>query len=165
MAITFARLMPILLTVRSGAVRVLAYIARTVIYDPRIQKLFDYTSLATDFACGGIILPEDHPPGFADITNLAVNLDRAEFRKVRTPLEERARLPQVGLALVVALPPDGELWLHEAAELMQRIVKAAAWIGGNCDPLGDPRGQYQSPWARVLRTSGFRCQWSCRSSN
>lgn len=123
MAITFARLMPILLTVWSGAVRVLAYTARTVIYDPRIQKLFDYTYLDADFACGGIILPDDHPPGFADLDALAVNLDRAEFAKVRTSLAERDRLPQVGLALVVALPPDGEVWLHEARELMRRIVR------------------------------------------
>lgn len=123
MAITFARLMPILLTVWSGAVRVLAYTARTAIYDPRIQKLFDYTHLDADFACGGVILPEDHPPGFADLDALAVNLDLAEFAKVRTSLAERDRLPQVGLALVVALPPDGEVWLHEARELMRRIVR------------------------------------------
>ncbi|MGJ5202800.1 MobA/MobL family protein [Bradyrhizobium sp. HKCCYLR20261] len=123
MAITFARLRAILLTVCSGAVRVLAYTARTAIYDPRIDKVFDYTSLAADFACGGIILPEDHPPEFVDLDALAVNLDRAESRKIRTPLAERERLPQVGLALVVALPPHGELWLHEAAELMRRIVR------------------------------------------
>lgn len=123
MAITFARLTPILLTVWSGAVRVLAYTARTVIYDPRVDKLFDYTHLDVDLACAGVMLPEDHPPEFADLEALAVNLDRAEFRKVRTPLEERERLPQVGLALVVALPPDGELWPHEAAELMRRIVR------------------------------------------
>jgi hypothetical protein len=123
MAITFARLMPILLTVWSGAVRALAYTARTAIYDPRIQTLFDYTHLESDFACGGIILPEVYPPGFAELDVLAVNLDHAEFAKVRTPLQERERLPQVGLTLVVALPPDDEVWLHEAAELMRRIAR------------------------------------------
>lgn len=124
MAITFARLMPMLLTPRSGAARMLAYTARTAIHDPRIETVFDYTHLDGDYACSDIILPQGHPLGFEDLGVLAVRLDFAEWAKVRTPLEERERLPQVGLSLVVALPPDDELWLHEAAELMRRIVTA-----------------------------------------
>ncbi|OSJ07803.1 MobA/MobL family protein [Bradyrhizobium canariense] len=122
MAITFARLVTRHLTQRSGAVRNLAYTARTAIYDPRLDTVFDYACLQGDLACHGIILPEGYPPRFAELDALAAALDLAEWAKVRTPLEQRTRPPQVGLALVVALPPSDELWLHEAAELFQRIV-------------------------------------------
>jgi hypothetical protein len=124
MAITFARLMSMRLTLLSGAARPLAYTARTAIYDPHLDTLFDYSHLDGDYACGDIIVPEGHPLAFKKLSVFAASLDAAEWSKVRTALEERERLPQVGLSLVVALPPDDELWLHEAAELMQRIVTA-----------------------------------------
>jgi hypothetical protein len=124
MAIPFARLMPMRLTLQSGAVRPLAYTSRAALYDPRLETVFDYTHLDGDYACGDIIVPEGHPLAFNDLGIFAASLDLAEFSKVRMPLEERERGIQIGLSLVVALPPEDELWRHEAAELLLRIVTA-----------------------------------------
>jgi len=125
MAITFSRLTSMKMTLLSGgAVRPLAYTARTKLHDPHFDVDFDYSRLKGDYACGDVIVPDGHPPTFKDLGVYAASLDAAERTKIRTPLEDRERLPQVGLALVVALPPNDELWLPEAAELMQRIVTA-----------------------------------------
>jgi hypothetical protein len=124
MAIDFARLMPIKLTSQSGAVRPLAYTARTKLHDPYLELEFDYSDIADDYVCGDIIVPEGHPSTFKTLSVYAASLDAAEWAKVRTSLEQRERPPQVGLTLVVALPPNDELWISEAAELMKRIVTA-----------------------------------------
>ncbi|MDB5577431.1 MAG: hypothetical protein JWR80_2607 [Bradyrhizobium sp.] len=71
------------------------------------------------------MLPADYPAEFDVPAILATALDHAELQKVRTRLEDRNRLPQVGLNLTVALPPDDEVYLHEAAEIMRRIINAA----------------------------------------
>ena len=123
MAIIFARLDPIHLTPRSGAARLIAYAGRTVIADRGF--LHDYRNLANDLVHEEMMLPADYPPAFNEPEIFAGALDGAELKKVRTPLDQRDRLPQVGLALTVALPPDDEVLLHEAAEIMRRIVDAA----------------------------------------
>jgi len=124
MAIPFGRLMPIRLTPLSGAVRPLAYTARTALHDPRLDAVFDYTHLDGDYACGDIIVPEGHPAAFKDLEFFAASLDNAEWSKLHMALEDRERGVQVGLSLVVALPPNDQLWLHEAAELLRWIATA-----------------------------------------
>src|ERR1700682_1192642 len=123
MAIIFARLDPVHLTTRSGAARLIAYTGRTVIADRGF--FHDYRHLAADLVHEEVMLPADYPAAFYDPEILAGALDRAELQKVRTPLELRNRLPQVGLALTIALPPDDEVFLHEAAEIVRRVVNAA----------------------------------------
>jgi hypothetical protein len=122
-AIIFARLDPVHLTPRSGAARLIAYTGRTIIADRGL--LHDYRHLAGDLAHQEVMLPADYPAEFDVPAILATALDRAELQKVRTRLEDRDRLPQVGLNLTIALPPDDEVYLHEAAEIMRRIVNAA----------------------------------------
>jgi hypothetical protein len=123
MAIIFARLEPINLTSRSGAARIIAYTGRTVIAD---RGLFhDYRHLANDLVHEEVLLPADYPAEFNEPEILAAALDGAELKKIRTPLEQRDRLPQVGLTLTIALPPNKEVFLHEAAEIVRRIVNAA----------------------------------------
>src|SRR4051812_34334034 len=118
MAIIFARLDPIHLTPSSGAARLIAYMGRTTIADRGI--LHDYQHLAHDLVHEEVMLPADYPPEFNVPAILAAALDRAELQKVRTPLEQRDRLPQVGLNLTLALPPDDEVSLHEAKEILRR---------------------------------------------
>jgi hypothetical protein len=125
MAIQYARLLPIHVTATSSARRFLAYTARTAIYDPRLGRAFDYTHLAGDLAHQEILLPENCPAEFQVLELFAGALDAAELRKMRTPPAKRRRQQQVGLSLTIALPPGHELWLHEAAELLRRIVTAA----------------------------------------
>ncbi|MBR0784803.1 MobA/MobL family protein [Bradyrhizobium iriomotense] len=125
MAIPFAFLAPVRLADHGGAVSAIAYAARNAVHDPRFEQPFDYSHLRSDLAHEEIILPVDCPATFLDRAKLAIALDEAERRKVRTPLSERNRLPQVGLALVVALPPSTEVSVKEAAEILRRIVLAA----------------------------------------
>jgi hypothetical protein len=123
MAIIFARLDPIHLTPRSGAARLIAYTGRTIIADRGL--LHDYRHLADDLVHEEVMLPADYPAEFHIPAILAGALDRAELQKVRTRLEDRDRLPQVGLHLTLALPPDDEVSLHEAQEIMRRVINAA----------------------------------------
>lgn len=125
MAITFARLQPMHLTSRSGATRILAYTARSAIHDLRSSTVFDYSALSADLVHDEIILPETYPADFENLGHLAHALDQAEFSRVRTPLHQRERLPQVGLALVIALPPDDQISLRESIELKKRMVITA----------------------------------------
>jgi len=123
MAIIFARLEPIHLTPRSGAARIIAYTARTVIADRGF--FHDYRHLASDLVHEEIMLPDDYPPAFNTPEILAGALDGVELKKIRTPLEQRDRPPQVGLTLTIALPPNDEVFLHEAVQILRRIVNAA----------------------------------------
>lgn len=125
MAIPFAYLTPTHLTEHGGAASTIAYIARNSVHDPRFPQSFDYSHLRSDLAFEDIILPVDCPVTLLRREKLAIALDEVELRKIRTPLSERIRLPQVGLALVVALPPSTEVSLDEAAEIFRRIVLAA----------------------------------------
>lgn len=87
--------------------------------------MHDYRHLAHDLVHEEVMLPPDYPPEFNVPAILASALDRAELQKVRTPLEHRDRLPQVGLNLTLALPPDDEVPLHEAKEILRRTINAA----------------------------------------
>jgi hypothetical protein len=124
-AIAFAKLVPVHLAEHGGAVSAIAYLARDIVHDPRFEQPFDYSHLRADLAHEEIILPLDCPVTFLDRETLAIALDGAELRKIRTPLSQRNRQPQVGLALVVALPPSTEVSVDEAAEIFRRIVLAA----------------------------------------
>lgn len=125
MAIPFAYLAPVHLTEHGGATSTIAYIARDIVHDPRFKQPFDFSHLRSDLAHEEIILPVDCPSTFLDRCTLAIDLDKAELRKMRTSFGERMRQPQVGLALVVALPPANEVSIDEAAEILRRIVLAA----------------------------------------
>ncbi|WP_092188234.1 MobA/MobL family protein [Bradyrhizobium sp. cf659] len=125
MAIPFAYLAPVHLTEHGGATSTIAYVARNVIDDPRFEQPLDYSHLRADLAWEEVILPEGCSPAFRDRSALAVALDEAEMRKVRTPLTARKRRPQVGLGLVLALPPSDEVSIDEAAEILRRVVLAA----------------------------------------
>lgn len=125
MAIPFAYLAPVHLTKHGGATSTIAYVARDVIDDPRFEQPLDYSHLRADLAWEEVILPECCSPAFRDRDVLAFALDEAELRKVRTPLAERKRRPQVGLALVLALPPSCEVSVAEAAEILHRVALAA----------------------------------------
>lgn len=125
MAIPFAYLTPARLTENGGAASIIAYVARDIVQDPRFVQPFDHSHLRGDLAHEEIILPVDCPTTFLDREKLAIALDGAELHKIRAPLSQRTRLPQVGLALVLALPPSTEVSLAEAAEILRRIALAA----------------------------------------
>lgn len=113
------------LTSRSGATRILAYTSRAIVHDRRLPAIFDYTALSADLVHDEILLPEGYPEDLESLGNLAHALDQAEFARVRTPLDQLLRQPQVGLALIVALPPDEQVSLHESIEIMRGIVLTA----------------------------------------
>jgi MobA/MobL family len=122
MAIASGRLVPVPLTPKAGLVKQIAYTTRSSLWDGRLNKSFDFTHLAGDVAYDETIVPENSPARFLDRGVLAAALDDAEFKKIRTPLANRSRLPQVGLSLTVALPPDREVSRREAIEILSRIV-------------------------------------------
>ena len=124
MAIAFARARVIHLTESSGATRDFAYVGRTVMADPRAYVgPFDYSHLRNDLAYVEVLLPPNVPQIFLDPALLANTLDAIEIQKIRTPLSERTRMPQVAMAVIVALPPQFEVSLHEALTIARRIVR------------------------------------------
>jgi MobA/MobL family len=122
MPIPYARFSPIPLTTRSGASVHVAYVSRSIIANP-LGGFEDHTRRAGDLLHEEILLPADAPPELADRDLLARAIDQAELSKVRTAL--RTRLPQAGLALIVALPAPHETSLLEAAEISRRIAMLA----------------------------------------
>ena len=123
MAIAFVQARVIHLTVSSGATRDFAYIGRTFMADPRADvRPFDYSHLRNDLAHVEVLLPPNVPQAFLDPAVLANALDAIEIRKIRTPLSERTRMPQVAMAVIVALPPQFEVSQHEALAITRRIV-------------------------------------------
>jgi hypothetical protein len=105
----------------------IAYLGRTAIDHQRLQQTIDMTSVAPDLAYSEIRLPHDAPAAFEDIQLLANAADQADARHMRKTTD-RKRWPQVAAALIIALPPDDEVTLDEALELVQRIVDRI--IGG-----------------------------------
>ena len=111
------------LTESSGATRDFAYIGRTVMADPRADVgPFDYSHLRSDLALVEVLLPPNVPQFFRDPAVLANALDVGELRKIRTPLSKRTRMPQVAMAVIVALPPQFEVSQQEALAIARRIV-------------------------------------------
>lgn len=109
------------LTTTGGTPGHVTYIGRLSMFDPRIAKQLDFTHLAEDLVYSRLWLPLDAPAEFEDIERLAIENDQAEMRRVKN-LAESQRLPQIGVAIINALPPDREVTLDEAAEIAWQIV-------------------------------------------
>jgi hypothetical protein len=124
MAIIFTNASHQNLTVTGGTPGHLSYIGRLAAFDPRLEKHLDFTHLGDDLVYSRLWLPDDAPAEFTDIERLAIENDLAEMRRVRQ-LVKRERLPQIGVALISALPPDRETTLDEAKEIAWQIVSEA----------------------------------------
>jgi hypothetical protein len=124
MAIIFTNASHQNLTVTGGTPGHLSYIGRLAAFDPRLEKHLDFTHLGDDLVYSRLWLPDGAPAEFTDIERLAIENDLAEMRRVRQ-LVNRERLPQIGIALISALPPDPEITLDEAKEIAWQIVSEA----------------------------------------
>ena len=122
MAIAFARATLIHLTKGSDATRIVAYVARTVMRAVGRRLTYDYSHLRHDLVYEAVVLPPNAPEDFNGAEVFAHAIDLREILKLRTPLGERIRPPQVALAVVIALPPSTEVARHEAIEIMRRVV-------------------------------------------
>jgi hypothetical protein len=105
-----------------GACKALAYTGRSAVFDRRLRTLYDFRRLGADLVHEEIIVPEGVSPAFATIEAFGNAVDAAEFRRVRLGLDDRIRLPQVGAAIIVALPPDAEVNFNEANEILHRVA-------------------------------------------
>jgi hypothetical protein len=121
MAIIFTNASHQNLTTTSGTPGHVSYIGRLAAFDPRLDKQLDFTDLGDDLVYSRLWLPDGAPAEFGDIERLAIENDLAEMRRVRQLLN-RERLPQIGVALISALPPDREITLDEAKEIAWQIV-------------------------------------------
>ncbi|WP_298885805.1 hypothetical protein [uncultured Bradyrhizobium sp.] len=123
MAIPYARAKAIWLTDTGGVTQQFAYTGRTIMMDPRPEiAAFDYSALRDDLAHVEVLLPPDTPAMYLDPAALAYALDVKEIQKVRTPLSQRERLPQVVMSTVIALPPSFEVSGQEALTIARRIA-------------------------------------------
>jgi len=122
MAIAFVFARYLRLTQRVSVPLLVGYQTRQKLADPRSRKLFDFRRLGGDLVHDEVLLPQCADPslGLHDPVALAAAGDRAETRRVRT--WHRTRHPQGGLLLTQALPPDLELHLDEAIELVRRLA-------------------------------------------
>ena len=121
MAIIFTNATHQNLTTTGGTPGHVSYIGRLAAFDPRLDKHLDFTDLGGDLVYSRLWLPDSAPAEFDDIERLAIENDLAEMRRVRQLLN-RERLPQIGVALISALPPDREITLDEAKEIAWQIV-------------------------------------------
>jgi hypothetical protein len=124
MAIIFTNASYQNLTATSGTPGHVGYLGRIAAFDPRLEKHLDFTHLGDDLVYARLWLPDGTPAEFTDIERLAIENDLAEMRRVRQ-LANRERLPQIGIALISALPPDREITLDEAKEIAWQIVSEA----------------------------------------
>lgn len=154
MAIDFSRVDFPNLTTTWGSVGQVTYIGRLATWDPRLERRFDFTHLGDDLVYSRLWLPDDAPAELGDVERFAVENDLAEMRRVRN-LEGCQRLPQIGISLITALPPDREVTLDEAAEIAWEIVyeaqkgyKLAAYL-----VIHDP--SLQTPGARNRHSHAF----------
>jgi hypothetical protein len=109
------------LTRERGLCHYIAYLGRTIVDDERLDQTLDLTNLPPDLAYSEIRLPHNAPAAFEDGQVLANAADQADARHMRKTAD-RKRWPQLAAALIAALPPDNELTLDEALELIERIV-------------------------------------------
>jgi hypothetical protein len=121
MAIIFTNARHQNLSATGGTPGHVTYIGRLAMFDPRLEKRLDFTHLGDDLVYSRLWLPDGAPAEFADIERFAIENDAAEMRRVRQLLN-RERLPQTGVALISALPPDREITLDEAKEIAWQIV-------------------------------------------
>jgi hypothetical protein len=124
-AIAYVRAKPIWLTDTGGVTQQFAYAGRTIMMDPRPEiAAFDYSALREDLAQVEVLLPPDTPAVYLDPAALAYALDAKEIKKVRTPLSQRKRLPQIVMSAVIALPPAFEVSRDEALIIARRIAQS-----------------------------------------
>jgi hypothetical protein len=142
------------LTTDTGTPGLLTYIGRFSMWDPRLEKRLDFTRLRSDLVYSGLWLPEGAPPEFADIEQLSIENDAAEMRRVRN-LAGSLRPPQIGVALITALPPDGEVTLDEAREIGWRILHEARQRSRLPVYLAIHDPGLQSPGAKNRHGHGF----------
>jgi hypothetical protein len=105
-----------------GPCAMIAYLARSTVFDRRTKKRFDFRRHGGDVVFEAVWLPDGASPNLTHPATLANSMQEAE--KSRTLREDRQRFPQFGLSLVIALPPDREVTLDEAIALVRRIVDA-----------------------------------------
>lgn len=105
--------------------RTIAYIARAAIRAAGRRRIYDYTHLHDDLVYHDVLLPLGAPDDLKACAVFANSLDLAELRKMRTPPARRERQVVVAVTVIVALPPASEVALHEAAEILRRVVLAA----------------------------------------
>src|SRR6201992_3493783 len=108
MAIIFTNASHQNLTVTGGTPGHLSYIGRLAAFDPRLDKHLDFTHLGDDLVYSRLWLRDDAPAEFTAIARLALENGLADTRRVRQ-LVTRVRLPQIGIALISALPPPPRL--------------------------------------------------------
>lgn len=143
MAIAFARV-EFVSTRFGGARRQLAYISRAEARDPG-RRTFDFRMWGGDVVAEQIILPVGAPDRWGEsAVELGRAVDAAEKMRTQCKRKNRAknkhtkrttkrkqkrrvRYPQAGLHIVLALPPDNEITLDEAIELVRTFV---SWVVG-----------------------------------
>ncbi|ANW00301.1 MobA/MobL family protein [Bradyrhizobium icense] len=125
MPIPFGRATVVRITGKSDLSRTIAYIARAAIRAVKRRKIYNYTHLKGDLVHHEVLLPPGAPDDLRSCNVFANSLDFAELRKMRTPPTQRERQVQVAVTVVIALPPASEVALHEAAEILRRIVITA----------------------------------------
>jgi hypothetical protein len=124
MAIIFTNATIPNLTTTWGTPGQVTYIGRLAMWDPRIGRQLDFTHLGADLVYSRLWLPDEARADFGDIEHLAIENDLAEMRRVKN-LATSQRPPQIGVALITALPPDREVTLDEAKEIAWQIVYEA----------------------------------------
>lgn len=121
MAIPFIFLRYLRLTRHVSLPLLVGYQTRRKVDDVRTRKVFDFRRLGTDLVHEEVVLPDSGDPTLNDPIALARAGDEAETGRVHR--WKRTRYPQGGLLLIQALPPDLELHLDEAVELVRRLGK------------------------------------------
>jgi hypothetical protein len=119
MAIPYIAARIVRLTETSGPCAIIAYLGRTTVRAQRTGIRHDYRRLTGDVVYEDVWLPEEAPARLAGPAALANAMEAAE--RVRT-WDDRQRLPQPAWSLIIALPPDREVSLDEAIEIVDRIV-------------------------------------------
>src|SRR5665647_1760756 len=122
MAIAFTKVLFMRLLPNAGTCKILAYNSRSEVFDHRLGKMSDCRALDADLVHDAIITLGGADPAFATLEKFGNAVDAAELAHVRRPLTDRMRYPQIGAAIVVALPPDSEVTLDESIEIPHRMV-------------------------------------------
>jgi hypothetical protein len=103
---------------KASICRVLAYLSRDKIFDANLERDCDYSASFGDLVHSRLVLPEGL--NFASVEEFANALDAAERKRMRKSTN-RQRWPQIAVAIVIALPPEDEVTLDEAVELIHRF--------------------------------------------
>lgn len=124
MAIVFTNVRFMRLLPNSGACEILAYTSRGPMFARRFGRTVGDRTVPDDLVHEEIIIaPDDDLSAFATPEEMANAIDAAEIAHVRRPLTDRDRYPQIGAAIVSALPHDRQMTLDEVIEIPRRIVE------------------------------------------